>query len=1202
MITEKLIKPDTTIQGRYRIQECIGHGGMGAVYKSVHESLGHTVALKQTIVSGEKQSKAFEHEAKLLATLRHPVLPRVTDFFSDPNGQFLVMDFIPGTDLDQLLKQRKKPLSVTDVIQWTEQLLDALHYLHTQDTPVVHRDIKPHNIKLTPDNRIFLLDFGLSKGLTDPKTQMQGFTLNYAPPEQIQGHGTEPRSDLYALSATLYKLLTNTLPTPAMERVLAVFVNNQPDPHKPIHSINPQVPTELSLMLEQSMSLRTNDRPPDARTMQREIQTIASAIVDQIDDEDTLTGEDNHSSLPPPAIALDPADQAVPFPPPPATRPTLPASTQKLPLIETPDGKTLTTLQELLRWCEQNWDLATEWLYSRLPGLIRLRWGHKELAEYMTSLTQTYANHMSAGLDTLLAELDPDGFGKEQPQLVLEHDTLDCGKLSLNTVQEYAFMLTNPGQRYVAAYLQLPHGMTTPTPMIELLPGHKAQVALTLDMNETGIGITQETIRITHRNETLATLPITASIELQAPDGTFIQNEQELGAWCEHHWNQATTWLYNNLSDTIEFVWGKASLARAIDARIRQHPQDHDAGLESVLGILNPQRAEPTVALTPDTLDFGNMSLWQPKTQSITMTNTGTTYVSLHLAAQNWLIPTVSAIKLRPGQSENVFIQADLSQQNVGGVLQTTLHIKASSGQSFQIPARVRGVLQTPDNTILPDTNLKDLVDWCEKNWERAADWLSSTHTGALPRQIAWAWGLTNLAENLQTLLNRHTNDPHAALDATLATLDPQDFGTRKARIAIEDQRQLDFGKVSSDTPVEMPVTITNTGGRYARVNIQSPGWVPATPVLLSLTPGQTTTIMFAADRRRFPNRKPHGEVLLHYQAPEPLRIHVKAESPRFSLKGIFATSSSADDSAWKTMREDLAVSSVAFSPDGQLLASGKDDGVTLWNVADGTRFHTLTVYEAGVQGVAFSPGGALIAAGCGDEKIRLWRVRDGMLQHTMSGHNRGVNSIAFSPDGKLLASCSDDETVKLWQVQEDGSLEQTLKLVGHEAKVNSIVFSPDGSLLASGGRDGLLILWRVQDGSLIRKIINSDQYTSGIWSVAFSRDSALLASGSMHNVDDTVRLWRVADGQRVYICRGHNGGIRSVAFSSDNETFASGSDDTAIILWRVSDGSKLRELRGHEEGVRCVTFSPDGRMLVSGSIDRTVRLWLINADERLAY
>src|SRR6266436_4557789 len=210
---------DVVVQGRYRIVRKLGRGGMGAVYEAVDQRLGITVALKETLSAEPSMRKQFEHEARLLARLQHPALPRVTDHFSEGNRAFLVMQFITGVDLAKIIAQQPGPFPRDQVVAWADQLLDALIYLHSQERQVIHRDIKPHNLKLTPTGQIALLDFGLAKAQPSDSSSgvstsaaFFGYTRQYAPLEQIQDLATGPESDIYALGATLYYLLTGHKP------------------------------------------------------------------------------------------------------------------------------------------------------------------------------------------------------------------------------------------------------------------------------------------------------------------------------------------------------------------------------------------------------------------------------------------------------------------------------------------------------------------------------------------------------------------------------------------------------------------------------------------------------------------------------------------------------------------------------------------------------------------------------------------------------------------------------------------------------------------------------------------------------------------------------------------------------------------------------------------------------------------------------
>jgi serine/threonine protein kinase len=268
-----MLTPNTVLQGRYLIVRQLGQGGMGAVYEAIDQRLDTTVALKETLFADEKLRKQFEREARLLARLHHPALPRVSDHFSEGDGQFLVMQHIAGDDLAEMIsKKRGGPFPADQVLTWADQLLDALDYLHTQDPQIVHRDIKPQNLKLTPRGQIILLDFGLAKGQAGDISRVTtsasifGYTPNYAPLEQIQGLGTDSRSDLYSLAATIYHLMTGIKPPDALTRA-AAMVNAQPDPLMLASEVNSSVGTEVDVLLNKAMAQNRDQRYASAAEM-----------------------------------------------------------------------------------------------------------------------------------------------------------------------------------------------------------------------------------------------------------------------------------------------------------------------------------------------------------------------------------------------------------------------------------------------------------------------------------------------------------------------------------------------------------------------------------------------------------------------------------------------------------------------------------------------------------------------------------------------------------------------------------------------------------------------------------------------------------------------------------------------------------------------------------------------------------------------
>ena len=262
------------LQSRYRILRPLGQGGMGAVYLAEHTQLaGRRFAIKENVPDPNAGAQAlaerrqqFNMEAQVLASLDHPHLPKVSDFFTEGGNEYLVMDYVEGQSLEvaleQHLRQQGKPLPEKPVLIWADQVLDALEYLHGQRPhPIIHRDIKPANIVLTPQGKAKLVDFGLVK-LYDPgkpgtATVIQGMgTPEYTPLEQYGGgvQHTDARSDIYALGATLYHLLTGVAPPLVRDRLL--------DPTKlaPPRRLNPALSAGTEAALLKGLEIHPDQR------------------------------------------------------------------------------------------------------------------------------------------------------------------------------------------------------------------------------------------------------------------------------------------------------------------------------------------------------------------------------------------------------------------------------------------------------------------------------------------------------------------------------------------------------------------------------------------------------------------------------------------------------------------------------------------------------------------------------------------------------------------------------------------------------------------------------------------------------------------------------------------------------------------------------------------------------------------------------
>jgi outer membrane protein assembly factor BamB/predicted Ser/Thr protein kinase len=248
----------TVMQGRYRIEGILGKGGMGHVYLVRDEHFAGTQApplrsMKEMIPRfGEAQKRMinFTREAMVLESLRHPLIPRVYDSFSQSNRAYLVLEYVEGRDLEQVLEKHPGLMPPQFVCDWTFQLIDTVCYLHSQTPPVIFRDLKPSNVILTPDGRIVLIDFGIAKTFAPETPGTNVGTPGYAAPEQYRGMA-EVRSDVYSIGAMMHHLLTGQDP-----RHLTPFSFAE----RPIRRYNPAVPPELDALVMRCLQYDAEDR------------------------------------------------------------------------------------------------------------------------------------------------------------------------------------------------------------------------------------------------------------------------------------------------------------------------------------------------------------------------------------------------------------------------------------------------------------------------------------------------------------------------------------------------------------------------------------------------------------------------------------------------------------------------------------------------------------------------------------------------------------------------------------------------------------------------------------------------------------------------------------------------------------------------------------------------------------------------------
>ncbi len=268
------LQTGTRLHRRYRIEGILGQGGMGAVYKAFDINLGVYVAVKENLFTTDEYARQFRREATILASLRHSSLPRVTDHFViEGEGQYLVMDFIQGEDLREKL-EREGAISEAECVPWFIDICDALAYLHSRNPPILHRDLKPGNVKILPDGRAMLVDFGLAKVMDKSgatTTGAKAMTPGFSPPEQYGTGRTDARTDVYSLGATMYASLTATIPEDALERAMGR------EQLTPIRKRNSNLNPALARVISKALAVRPEDRYQSVNELASALNAASSA-------------------------------------------------------------------------------------------------------------------------------------------------------------------------------------------------------------------------------------------------------------------------------------------------------------------------------------------------------------------------------------------------------------------------------------------------------------------------------------------------------------------------------------------------------------------------------------------------------------------------------------------------------------------------------------------------------------------------------------------------------------------------------------------------------------------------------------------------------------------------------------------------------------------------------------------------------------
>lgn len=1057
-----LLTAQTLIHNRYQIVRLVGQGGMGAVYEAFDQRLRIPVALKQLLLNEPQIAAAFAREAHLLAGLRHSALPRMIDHFEYANEHFLVMEFIPGDDLATLLAQRGHAFPVQQVLNWGDQLLDVVEYLHQRQPPLLHRDIKPQNLKLSDSGALMLLDFGLAKGLqaasgVTTAPSLIAYTPQYAPLEQIQGASADPRSDLFAIGATLYHLMTGTPPIDALTRA-AALIANQSDPLPASRTLNSQIPLHVDAALTQALALAPDHRPASAAAMR---QALTLAIT-------PATGATIVIKKPAESTAVT------------AQIPSTPSKQRKfLPIwlglgILALVGALFAIPKSQPQPDEASRIATTVFAPTRVPT-------QTTSPSTAPSPTLPPVQAVKAGTAVPVSQTP---IAPEQLAQVVELAQWGEGAVNSTYLSPDRQTLVYVGDLRVAVIalpsLELQTVIELPSPAMETswiapspniaindqvivlrLQDGTARIWRLADGEQIaqigGPGDTIEEVTLSQDQRLLATL------------------HRNIGAYSLKWWHVDDAQLQQQI-DLPRQVSYFGMRFQEQDQRIAIEGRSHEREGSPSVGTLTIHPASGTLELPVyEALpaDMRSFAIHPQLPLAVYILKNGQAAVQTPQSALKlWQIAetTPSTMVLHPTLPIMAITTAD-REALIWHLEQQTLLAREENSWSITMhPTAPIAAFRKGVDTIIWDLadkeSILEIPEALQITFSLARDTFATrTYSDVdiwslrdkqplemIPNAIPGEFFFSD--ENNLILANNNTIEAYNSQDGRshaiqhLSVFSPPFTDT----IVSSDNTMIAIVRDSQDIDV---------------YDIASGKVIHSLSVLAA-----NSTIHFSSDNRS---------------------LWVSAERQIVQWDLATATTVSA-------VQASKIVRNIAVTPDGQtILAAFTDGSIELLNAENGVVQRSIAAHDGLISKLLVTPDGRLMISASNDGSAKIWQLSDGVLLHTLQ-HTAAINDAVLLANGRQLATASDDETVGVWNI-EDGSRAMSLSI---NSKVWRLAVNPAQQLLALSSYNATIALWSLNDQQELTRLTN---HRGLLRRLAFTPDSRLLISASD---DGTLRLWGI--------------------------------------------------------------------------------------------
>ena len=1143
----------------YQLLECLGQGGFGAVYRAFQPTVAREVAIKVILPQYANHPdfiRRFEAEAQLVARLEHPHIIPLYDFWRDPEGAYLVMRYVRGGSLRQLLGGTPPDLAL--VLTVLEQISAALDAAHRHQ--VIHRDVKPDNILLDEDGNAYLSDFGIAQILKAENAasgQAEGEaltgSLGYLSPEQARGDPLTPRSDLYSLAVIAFELLAGKHPFYQYSPTLQMF-KHLTEALPPIAHFRADLPSSVDEVLQRASSKQPEIRYASAGEFAQALRQAISG---------------SHQALPGTPESLPQ---------------TLPVSNpyKGLRAFEEADAEDFFGRETLVRKLLER--LETPTTFGR--GLKKAELEPFRFLAVLGPSGSGKSSVVKAGLIPALRR----GFLPGSSSWIITQMTPTTRPME-QLENELLTIAARPVSALRARLNASPTGLRDLLP--ELLAETSGEIFLVIDQFEELF--TQEVAE----SERLLFMDC-LRLAVTAPESRLRLVITLRADFYDRPLRYAGFGQLLQKRTEVVLPLSPAEISQAILGPAERAGVTVEAGLAMEIAV---QVAEQPGALP--LLQYALTELFDRR-EGLVLTR----------AAYQSLGGVLGALTRR---AEEVYQALEPAGQEAAKLLFQRLvtlgegaqdtRRRALQAELDQLAPQMHPVVETYGRARLLSFD-RDPISRAPtvevahealiREWQTLRDWLNDNREGIRLQQhltlAAQEWQAQNrdpgdlyrgarLAQ-LKEWSESHPRGMNAleqdffAASLAQADLEAAEKEAQRQRELETAQKLAESERVLAAEQAQAAASLRKRG-RYLFVAL----------CLAVALLGAATWLGYQSQQNFLQSER----LRLAAQASALLLSGAEVETaPLLSLASLqMGYSREADATLQRAMTityparllggQQGAILAAVFSPDSRLVATGSATGhLNLWEVASGKLVRSLPEAQTSIASLAFSPDGRLLAAGGDDQTVRLWDLSSGQVIRKFQTNKGTLWSLAFSPDGASLAAMDKNGTLRLWNLATGANS----LIINLPTTSSSLAFAPDGQSILTAGDDGVARLLDSATGEVLREFHG---HSLSIISVAFAHHGKFIATGSD---DKTTRLWDVASGQEIRRLEGHQESVYGVSFSPDDTAVLTAGYDRVALLWDVETGVILNRFIGHQGSLYAGSISPDSRWVLTASLDTTARLW----------